>query len=197
MGTQKVPEQPGTFEQWVPWFKENILPEGLDDPTIPAFLRHFADLGLLENAGPGTWKLSGIDRGQGPDKAKSQLLGRMKDLSEDDKGFALKYLLGFSGEDTLSAVFPEEPTTSRPQSKEPGNTPLPEKASDLSNLQIVKKVGRQLRPFLELEKKVVSKLKGIYTTREDSQKIFHYILGKSQTKAKPKKWEQLSRKRHR
>ncbi|NIP99626.1 MAG: hypothetical protein GWM98_03650, partial [Nitrospinaceae bacterium] len=74
--------------------------------------------------------------------------------------------------------------------------PMPERASDFSNLQIVKKVGRQLKPFLELEKNLLSRLQGPHTGKEDAQKIFNYILGKTQHKAQPRQWEQLSRRRH-
>ena len=72
-----------------------------------------------------------------------------------------------------------------------------EVSSDLSNLQIVKKWGNQLRPFLDLEQKIIARLKGEYTTREDAQRLFSYILDKTRKKASPKQWEQLSRKRHR
>ena len=72
-----------------------------------------------------------------------------------------------------------------------------EVSSDLSTLQIVKKWGNHLRPFLDLEQKVIARLKGKYTTREDAQRLFSYILGKTRKKTSPKQWEQLSRKRHR
>ena len=77
------------------------------------------------------------------------------------------------------------------------NTIKPEIASDLSNLQIVKKVGKQLKPFLDVETKIVSKLQGQHTTKIDARHLFQYIFGKINSKAKPRKWEQLSRKRHR
>ena len=75
--------------------------------------------------------------------------------------------------------------------------PKPERASDLSNLQIVKKVGRQLEPFLKAESTIVSRLIGEHTSKADARLLFNYMFGKMGSKAQPRKWEQLSRKRHR
>ena len=93
---------------------------------------------------------------------------------------------------TLEALIGSEKSNDR----EIRNT-NPEFASDLSNLQIVKKVGQQLKPFLDVENKIVSKLQGKYTNKADARHLFQYIFGKINSKAKPRKWEQLSRKRHR
>ena len=82
----------------------------------------------------------------------------------------------------------------RKQSKLP---PDIKPASDLSNLQIVKKVGKQLQPFLRLEESIVSRLTGKQAGKQDAQKLFHYMFEKIGTKAEPRVWEQLSRKRHR
>ena len=77
------------------------------------------------------------------------------------------------------------------------SVPLGNPASNLSNLQIVKKVGKQLQPFLQIEESVVSRLIGEYVDKQDAQNLFHYMFGKAGAKAEPKVWEQLSRKRHR
>ena len=71
------------------------------------------------------------------------------------------------------------------------------KTSNLSNLQIVQKLGNQLRPFLDLERQTISRLRGAYTSKTDAQWLFNYILDKTRKKSPAKKWEQLSRKRHR
>ncbi len=70
------------------------------------------------------------------------------------------------------------------------------KASDLSNLQIVKKIGRQLEPFIELEKKFNQCVEGPNTSKEEARILFSYLLGKNREKGKPREWEQLSRRRH-
>ncbi|MZH03739.1 MAG: hypothetical protein F3745_10200 [Nitrospinae bacterium] len=61
----------------------------------------------------------------------------------------------------------------------------------------MKKVGKQLQPFLQVEESVVSRLVGKYLDKQGAQKLFHYMFGKSGCKAEPRTWEQLSRKRHR
>jgi len=50
------------------------------------------------------------------------------------------------------------------------------KSSNLSNLQIVKKWGSQLSPFLDVEQKTIERLRGTYTSQEDAQWLFSYIL---------------------
>jgi hypothetical protein len=75
--------------------------------------------------------------------------------------------------------------------------PGEKKSSDLSNLQIVKKWGSQLSPFLDVEQKTIERLRGTYTSQEDAQWLFSYILNKTRKKSPAKKWEQISRKRHR
>ena len=75
--------------------------------------------------------------------------------------------------------------------------PGDKKSSNLSNLQIVKKWGSQLRPFLDVEQKTIVRLRGEVTSQEDAQWLFSYILNKTRKKSPAKKWEQISRKRHR
>ena len=115
-------------------------------------------------------------------------------MSRTKSGLALSFFIGFEKIDlpTLEALIGSEKSNDR----EKRNT-KPELASDLSNLQIVKKVGKQLKPFLEVENKIISKLQGNYTTKVDARHLFQYIFGKINSKAKPLQWEQLSRKRHR
>ena len=64
-------------------------------------------------------------------------------------------------------------------------------------MQIVKKMGRQMESFMELEKTFLEKLQGTRTTRKDARKIFNFALSKIKQKAEPQSWEQLSRRRHR
>ena len=79
------------------------------------------------------------------------------------------------------------------------NSVLPKhkKISDLSNLQIVKKWGNQMRGFLDVEQKTIARLRGFYTSQKDAQWMFSYMLSKTKEKSPARKWEQISRKRHR
>ena len=78
-----------------------------------------------------------------------------------------------------------------------GFVPKVKPASNLSNLQIVKKVGKQLQPFMRMEEDVISRLVRTHVDKQDAQKLFHYMFSKVGFKAEPRVWEQLSRKRHR
>ena len=89
------------------------------------------------------------------------------------------------------------PETKKKNIFEKSYLPSEKKSSDLSNLQIVKKWGNQLRPFLDIEQKTIARLRGRYTSQEAAQWLFSYILNKTKQKSPAKKWEQLSRKRHR
>jgi hypothetical protein len=68
--------------------------------------------------------------------------------------------------------------------------------SDLSNLQIVKKIGRQLEPFLDMEKRFFAQVEGKYTSKEEARLLFNFYLERTRTKEKPRAWEQLSRRKH-
>ena len=99
----------------------------------------------------------------------------------------------------LPLLITEEETTSSKRKNIFNKNYLPgdKKSSDLSNLQIVKKWGSQLRPFLDIEQKTIARLRSDFTSQEDAQWLFSYILNKIRKKSPAKKWEQLSRKRHR
>ena len=48
-----------------------------------------------------------------------------------------------------------------------------------------------------MEEAVISRLVHKHVGKQDAQKLFHYMFGKVGSKAEPRVWEQLSRKRHR
>ncbi|CCQ91658.1 hypothetical protein NITGR_750016 [Nitrospina gracilis 3/211] len=73
---------------------------------------------------------------------------------------------------------------------------LPKGSADPSNLQIVKKVGRQMGSYITLEKEFIARIVGTYTTRAEARKIFNAALVKIRDKAQPQSWEQISRRRH-
>lgn len=191
MGSEKTVVPPLSTLQWVSWFKDGIVPPDLDDEVVQSFLRHLADLEVLVPCGEGEWKFSsGADSEPSPESLRKILQGRLEVLSQTEEGFAVGYFL-------LHRSADPRPIPIDSGVQPPSGISMPEKASDLSNLQIVKKVGRQLKPFLEQEKIVLSRLQGVCTGKEDAQRIFHYIFSQTREKAGPRKWEQISRKRHR
>ena len=115
-------------------------------------------------------------------------------MSQTKSGFALPFFIRLE-----TIELPTLESLIETEDKEAKNniTTKPERSSDLSNLQIVKKVGRQLEPFLKAESTIVSRLIGEHTTKADARLLFNYMFGKMGSKAQPRKWEQLSRKRHR
>jgi len=158
-------------------------------------MHHFADLGILEPFGENRWKIGGVDFNQSPSEIRAAVKDRLETLSLTKEGFAVACFLGQRPQ--VSSLSAENSQSQKPHRiPDKGKIPNPEKASDLSNLQIVKKVGRQLKPFLDFEKETLSRLQGSYTPQKDARKIFNFILRQTQGKAEPKKWEQLSRKRH-
>lgn len=189
---------PRSLEQWTSWFRRELGPPALDDDGIAAYLHHFADLGLLQQCDDeNQWQISGIDWNVAPDQIRESICVRLETLSRTESGPAVGYFLGQKPD--LSASFQKITQAGEAKREDPdttGKIHLPERSSDLSNLQIVKKVGRQLRPFLELEKSVLAFLEGPHTSKADARRIYNFILSQTQAKAEPKKWEQLSRKRH-
>lgn len=173
---------------WVSWLKTHFAPEGMGEGTLLAFLHHFADLGLFEASEGGAFMLAGEAGGDAVDGFRRALAL----LADKPGGFAVKAFIGQCGFDLAAAFKEAEAVAGAPREAR-----APEAASDLSNLQIVRKVGRQLRPFLDLEKAALALLAGPLTTKADAQKIFHHLLSSTQMKAPPRTWEQLSRKRHR
>ncbi len=179
---------------WIAILKENFTHDDLEDETLYALLNHLIDLGLLIPSDNDSLRWQGIDKEL---KREEQIPVMQTDLlrvSQSESGFALPFFIRLETAKlpTLESLFEVE--DKRERSKV---IPQPERSSDVSNLQIVKKVGRQLEPFLKAESIIVSRLIGEQTTKADARQLFHYIFGKMGSKAQPRKWEQLSRKRHR
>jgi hypothetical protein len=195
MNLDMAADQPYELDQWSAWFKSELAPSDLDAPGVLAFMHHFADLGILEPAGGDLWKLCGMENNHSSGPLRDVVRDHLEALTRTEAGFAISYFLG-----QRPRVSPLPLTGSHNQQPrsipDAGKTSNRENASDLSNLQIVKKVGRQLRPFLDFEKETVARLLGTHTQQKDARIIFNFILRKTQQKAEPKKWEQLSRKRH-
>ena len=179
---------------WVRFLKENITPADIDDETTYSFLHYLEDLKLIIRCANDDLRWQGLEECVDEDENKQNIKNGILQMSQTESGFALPFFIGFE-----SIELPAIESLIRPESKKVKNKdiPQPEPASDLSNLQIVKKVGRQLKPFLEAESTIVSRLIGERTTKTDARYLFQYIFGKINSKAQPRKWEQLSRKRHR
>jgi hypothetical protein len=183
-----------SMASWIALLKDHILVSDVEDATIAALCCHLADLGVLEKSGDEDWKLMSSSHGSLPiEEEVSKLLN---DLCATEKGFALRYFL----EDPPPAQTTDgtHDQGSSGVKENPKSNPqlLDQKTSNLSNLQIVKKYGRQVQSFIELEKSYTQKLLGSHTTLKEARKIFNFILSRMQQKTEPRPWEQLSRRRH-
>ena len=195
-----MPNEPLTqvlpIDEWVYWFKDHLLSSKIEHETVRAFLFHLVDLGILAKSGKDLWKISSLD--PEIDMGLSELKRRMMDLSQTREGFAIVFFLSRpegapSPSWNFESLFAADGGGTIVNEN---RSAKPEKSSDLSNLQIVKKIGRQLQPFLEMENRALSRLQGPNTSKEDAQKIYNHIFSQIREKAKPRQWEQISRKRH-
>jgi len=184
---------------WFEWFLDGILNADIDGKGGAPILHYLLDLNILVSEGNGLLKLSRVSKEQSSHEVKKRLLEALNDLSKSENGFALVYFLSSFSNKKLPPLITEEPTSSSKRKNIFKKNYLPgeKQSSDLSNLQIVKKWGNQLRPFLDVEQKTIARLRGTYTSQEDAQWLFSYILNKIRKKSPAKKWEQISRKRHR
>ena len=183
-----------SLDAWGKFLIEFIVSNDLSEELVGSFLRHLADLGVLLPCDEDVWEWCNSE------VELKNLIARIKNdlesLSDSESGFALAYFIGYKklNKKPLDDKVDSKDNINRKQSKLP---PDIKPASDLSNLQIVKKTGKQLQPFLQIEESVVSRLTGKHVGKQDAQKLFHYMFGKVCAKAEPRVWEQLSRKRHR
>jgi hypothetical protein len=183
-----------SLDAWGKFLIEFIVSNDLSEELVGSFLRHLADLGVLLPCDDDVWEWCNSE------VELKNLIARIKNdlesLSDSESGFALAYFIGYKklNKKPLDDKVDSKDNINRKQSKLP---PDIKPASDLSNLQIVKKTGKQLQPFLQIEESVVSRLIGKHVGKQDAQKLFHYMFGKVCAKAEPRVWEQLSRKRHR
>ena len=184
---------------WFEWFRDGILNTDIDGTGETPILHYLLDLSVLESEGNGLLKLSKVSKEQSSHEVKNRQLEVLNDLSKTENGFALVYFLSSFSDKKLPPLITEEhtPNSKRKNIFKKNYLPGEKQSSDLSNLQIVKKWGNQLRPFLDVEQKTIARLRGAYTSQEDAQWLFSYILNKIRKKSPTKKWEQISRKRHR
>ena len=177
---------------WVEFLSQKIFPGDLEEAAAFSLLHYFQDLELLVVCDNDAFSWKELGEGLDLERQVQSIQNDLKKKASTKSGFALPFFIGFENIElpTIDSMI------------EPGNIKeqiniKPETTSDLSNLQIVKKVGKQLKPFLEAERSIVERLIGKHTNKSDARILFQYIFGKINSKAPPKKWEQLSRKRHR
>ncbi len=183
-----------SISSWVELLKNRILVTDVDAATVAVLCCHLADLGVLEKSGEKDWKF--VPYSDGLLTVDEEMEKFLNDLCATEQGFALRYFLkdplatpitnGSRGQGTSEV---EDNPKSNPQL-------LEHKTSNLSNLQIVKKYGRQVQSFMELEKSYTERLLGPHTTLKEARKIFNFILSRMKQKTEPRPWEQLSRRRH-
>jgi len=184
--------------EWIRFFMEHIVSSDLKEEGTKSFLQHLADLGVLVSTDENIWQWKDCDSTIDLEKLILRIQSDLELLSDTEAGFALAYFIGYKDLKRKSFFTETDSLDSKnanQKGKESASQGKP--TSSLSNLQIVKKVGKQLQPFLQIEEAVVSRLIGNYVNKQDAQKLFHYMFGKAGSKAEPKVWEQLSRKRHR
>ncbi len=185
---------PQPFSFWVELLQDGILLSDVDDGTASALCRHLADLEVLARVGEEGWKLTPC-----PESSltiKEELDKRLQDLCAVEQGFALHYFLQDAPDASIANGAHDSESSETGDRPETNSKLLDRTTSNLSNLQIVKKYGRQMESFIELEEKFTKKLLGEHTTLKEARKIFNFILSRMKQKAEPRPWEQLSRRRH-
>ena len=179
---------------WVKFLSEKVFFEDLEEETVYSLLHYLEDLELLVPCEKADFIWKDLPEGLSLEEMAQFIQTGLKKMSSTKLGFALPFfikIINFELPTIQSMVESGKNVEENKRNFKSGST------ADLSNLQIVKKVGIQLKPFLEAEKLIVERLTGKHTSKSDARKLFQYIFGKINAKAPPKKWEQLSRKRHR
>jgi hypothetical protein len=183
-----------SISSWVALLRGSVLISDVDDAAVTALCGHLADLGVLEKAGDENWKLTPVS--DSSLKVEEEMEKRLNDLCATEQGFALRYFLKNPPPSPIANDTQDQGTSEAEGTLKSNLQLLDQKTSNLSNLQIVKKYGRQVQSFIELEKSYTEKLLGPQTSLKEARKIFNFILSRMQQKTEPRPWEQLSRRRH-
>ena len=179
---------------WVKLLTEDFTPDDLDKETAYSLLHYLEDLQLLIPFENDTLKWKELRDGMALKEQIQVMRDGMMRMAHTEIGFAMPFFIGFE-----KLKLPAIESLLEPKQLTVKNKTIskPELTSDLNNLQIVKKVGRQLKPFLEAESIIMKRLLGNRTSKADARNLFQYMFGKINSKAQPREWEQLNRKRHR
>jgi hypothetical protein len=185
------------FARLSTWLQDWILYEETGLELTGSLIHYLTDLQILTLSPPNNYFVSNQPNAILDETLTADIfLSILEKESDTQNGFAIGYFLRSKlkrySPKNLPDIFHEKPEVPVKRSI----FSAPGKASDLSNLQIVKKVGKQLLPFLELENKYIACLKGKNVSKEDAKRLFQHILPQIKEKGKPKEWEQLSRRRH-
>lgn len=183
-----------SISSWLGLLRDSVLISDVDKVTVAALCCHLADLGVLEKVGKEDWRL--IPTSDSSLTVKEEIGKRLSDLCDTEQGFALRYFLKDPPPPSIVKGIYGEGATGMEDKLESNPQLLDQRTSNLSNLQIVKKYGRQVQSFIELETSYTEKLLGPQTTLKEARKIFNFILSRMQQKTEPRSWEQLSRRRH-
>ncbi len=192
-------ENTASRESWLSYCQNGVFHGDLDGGLKAALWGYLADLGICVELDSGLWSVPGIDLSNAPSEIAGDLEEKLKRAVKTEKGFALKHFLaGHEDEEKRSSVIPKRPGfASPPRPHAAGESLKPKRpAHDLSNLQIVKKVGRQMESFLDQEKQFFEQVLGPSVSRKDAQVLFNYVISRTRQKVEPQKWVQLSRRRH-
>ncbi len=185
-------------EELLEFLRSSLLLEGPSDKAIVALLGHLANLGFLSPSEDSSWKIEGIDNKTSSQGWKDVWSEKIRHICETPEGFALKYFIRDLPE-SVSLAYPDPSGFKGAISDgilENSESSKGKTSSNLSNLQIVKKVGRQLSPLIEMENDFLRKLEGPNTDRQQARHMFNFIISRVKMKGEPREWVQLSRRRH-
>ena len=183
MNTEGTP-----LSAWLTLLMDGIVPSDMPIGVVRAFFHHLADLGLFVSSGGDLWSMPE----QTFEEPTRDMIARQLNVIVKKEPNIIPYFI-LSDKDLPDLFSFKEKCLASPSEVD---TLQGIKSSDLSNLQIVKKVGRQLEPFIELEKSFLNHVTGPHTSPEEARILFNYALERTREKVKPRPWEQLSRRRH-
>jgi hypothetical protein len=178
-----------TTKDWVVFLRDGFIDQNLNDEITNGLIKHLTDLGIYKSVGEDLWEFASDKKLDSEESIKNDFIQKFENVRQSESGSLLKY---FTGEllNEEDFQFPKGDTGKA----EVGNDK--KISSNLSNYQIVRKMGRQLSPFIELENNIISQLEGTHATKADAKILFKYILNRIQAREKPREWEQISRRRH-
>ena len=178
-----------TTSDWAVFLRGGFVDQNLNDEIVTGLIKHLADLDIFKSAGEDLWEFTSDNKLDSDESFKNDFMLKFENVRQSESGSLLKY---FTGETLNDEAF-QFPKGDRSKTEVGKDKKI---SSNLSNYQIVRKMGRQLSPFIELENNIISQLEGTHVTKADAKILFKYILSRIQTREKPREWEQISRRRH-
>jgi len=180
-------------EDWLQFLCLNLFDSHLDEKTASVLFNHLLDIEIASIS-------SSFDTEEKSADLKNEILEKIIKSSsqrpylniffKDSPGAGAEELLSFFNEGTGESRGRKHLFSRK---KNNSNQKL---TSDLSNVQIVKKMESQLKPFLEMEKILIPQFLGKRVNKEEAQLLFNFIMSKLKEKVPQREWEQISRRRH-